>query len=139
MNIEHLKALREQRAEMVRAIEDRKAILQQIDDKISDALSDIAYKAMEAAGKTSGDVTITPFDGLRFKASVSKTVKYDSAKLQALAATLPWQKTTQLFKIDFSVPEENYKALQKLEPDLAAKIEEARTVKYGAMKITPIE
>lgn len=139
MNIEHLRALREQRMDIVASIEERKAILQQIDDKISDVLSDIAYKAMEAAGKNSGDVTITPFDGLRFKASVSKTVKYDTEKLMRLASTMPGQKVTQLFKIDFSVSEESYKALQKFEPELAAKIEEARTVKYGAMKIIPIE
>lgn len=139
MNIENLRALREQRASILSALEQQKSILAEIDAKITDVLSETARKALAAADKTSGDVTITVVDGLQFKATVPKTVKYDSDRLQQVAATLPWQKTTQLFKIDFSVPEANYKALQKLEPELAAKIEEARTVKYGAMKIIPVE
>lgn len=139
MNIEHLKALCEQRKEVVALIEQQKSILQQIDDRITDVLSDNAFKIMEAAGKNSGDVTMTLADGTRYKASVSKTVKYDSDYLFQLASTIPWDEARSIFKIDFSVPEANYQALQKLKPELAEKVAAARTVKYGDIKIIPIE
>lgn len=139
MNIEHLKALREQRKEVVALIEQQKSILQQIDDRITDVLSDNAFKIMEAAGKNSGDVTMTLADGTKYKASVSKTVKWDSDALKEGAKDFTWDEVRSMFKIDFSVPEANYQALQKLKPELAEKVAAARTVKYGDIKIIPIE
>jgi hypothetical protein len=37
------------------------------------------------------------------------------------------------------VPEAKYNALKDIEQMLAEKVEDARTVKYGDLKITPIE
>lgn len=52
---------------------------------------------------------------------------------------MSWQEAQGLFKIDFSVSEANYKAAQNLKPELAEKLLDARTVKYGDLKISIVE
>lgn len=70
------------------------------------------------------------------KIEVKKTVDWDSAKLMAVAQTLPWERVSAIFKIEFSVSEKIYEGLQAAAPELAKQIESARTVKYGAPKVT---
>ena len=128
--------LLEERSLALSRISGQKARIQKIDEIIVERLAEQAKNAMSA--KTHGDVTLETPAG-KFKASIDKTVKWDSTKLQNLAATLPWEKVIGIFKIDFSVPEAKYNALKDIEPMLAEKVEDARTVKYGDLKITPIE
>jgi hypothetical protein len=91
-----------------------------------------AARLLETAGKDNGSVTFT-HDGMRFKGVAEKTVKWDSAKLQAVAATMPWDQVERLFKIEFSVPEANYKAL--LNPTLRDALTQARTTKIAPLKV----
>lgn len=139
MDHRHLNALREQRRQVVAEIERNKAILQQIDDHFAEVLGAGMREMMSTSGKQSGEITWTLEDGSRYKGSVSKTVKYDSDKLQRIASSMPWDKAQNVFKIELSVPEATYQDIRKLDPALAREIEEARTVRYGDIKVTPIE
>jgi hypothetical protein len=60
-------------------------------------------------------------------------VKWDSKKLQAVAATMPWEKIEKVFKIEFSVPERTFKAIT--EDKLMELLKPARTVEFSAPKI----
>lgn len=113
--------------------------INQISEAIHDSLSDTAAKLFSESGKPAGDVTMTIDGAGKFKASISKTVKWDSTKLQNIAASMPWNEAVGLFKIDFTVPEENFKAAQTMKPELAEKLLDARTVKYGDLKIVAID
>lgn len=139
MDYSHLNALREQRRNVVALIEQQKAILQQIDDRFAEVLGAGMREMMSTSGKQSGEITWTLEDGSKYKGSISKTVKYDSEKLQRIASTMPWDKAQKVFKIDLSVPEITYQNIVKLDPALAIEIEDARTVRYGEIKVTPIE
>lgn len=106
-----------------------------VTDELASRVSNEAAALFQAQGKTSGDVTFV-VDGVKLKASVSKTVKWDSDKLKAIASAMPWEAAHRIFDIDFKVPEATFKAIP--DPELVAKLEEARTVKYGEMTIKPI-
>lgn len=106
-----------------------------VTDELASRVSNEAAALFQAQGKTSGDVTFV-VDGVKLKASVSKTVKWDSDKLKDIASTMPWEAAHRIFDIDLKVPEATFKAIP--DPELVAKLEEARTVKYGEMTIKPI-
>lgn len=108
-----------------------------INAEITSRLSDTAAKLFEKSEKTAGDVTFETPDGGKFKASISKTVSWDSGQLQSIARQLPYEQVELLFDIKFAVPEAKYKALT--DPALKAKLDEARTVKYGELSIKPVE
>lgn len=139
MDYRHLNALREQRRNVVALIEQQKAILQQIDDRFAEVLGAGMREMMSTSGKQSGEITWTLEDGSKYKCSVSKTVKYDSEKLQRIASAMPWEKAQKVFRIELSVPEATYQNIVKLDPALANEIEDARTVRYGDIRVTPIE
>ena len=105
--------------------------------EITNRLSDTAAKLFEKSNKISGDVTFETPDGGKFKASISKTVSWDNGRLQSIARQFPYEQVEMLFDIKFSVPEAKYKALT--DPELKAKLDEARTVKYGELSIKPVE
>lgn len=109
-----------------------------IEAAIGKALEHQARNAFQAAGKIAGDITLTTEAG-KVKASISKSVKWDTSKLQAIASSMSWAEARGVFKIDFSVPEANYKAAQTMRPELAAKLLDAREVKYGDLKLDIIE
>lgn len=109
-----------------------------IQGEIEKQLFDVAMQSFKNQDKTSGDLTLLT-DAGKVKASISKTVKWDSAKLQKIASGMSWAEAQGVFKIDFSVPEANYKAAQNLKPELAEKLLDARSVKYGDLKLAIIE
>lgn len=109
-----------------------------LEELINKALFDDAMQSYKNENKLSGDLTLLT-DAGKIKASISKTVKWDSKKLQAIASTMSWAEAQGVFKIDFTVPEANYTAAQNLKPELAEKLLDARTVKYGDLKLTIIE
>lgn len=112
-----------------------KGEIEQLEDELFNRLQSDADALFQAAGKNSGDVTFER-DGLKFKASIGKSVSWDGAKLQEIAASMDWPTVQRIFKIDFGMAEATFKAI----PDeaLRARIEEARTVKLGALTIKPV-
>lgn len=86
-----------------------------------------AKQALAQADKTHGSITLPLQDGFVVKADAKQTVKWDSAKLQEVAQTLPWERVNALFGITFKMSETIYKGVAALSPDLRAKIDAART------------
>ena len=93
-------------------------------------------RSLAEAGKEHGTVRLPMQDGLTVKADVAKTVKWDSAKLLTLAQTMPWAAVTRVFKVEFSMSETAYAGVAAVAPDLQAKVDAARTVTFGAPKIS---
>jgi hypothetical protein len=120
----------------VAALEEAKADLAEVTSAIKSRFAFAADELYHEAGKMHGTVNLGTGEGFKVQADVSRTVKYDSEKLKSIAATLPWEKVSKLFKITFEVPEKTYTALAAVDPDLYEKIEEARQVRYGDMKLT---
>lgn len=102
-------------------------------------LYDSAKAAFQQADKDSGTLTLAVQGGVAAKVDISKTVKWDSAALLTLSKGMPWERVQSLFKIEFSIPENTYKALRDLDPALADKVDEARTVRFGEPKIKLIK
>lgn len=72
-------------------------------------------------------------EGIKLTGEVKATVKWDSAALESVASTMPYEQVKRVFKIDFSVPEKVYKEASE---DLRLKLNAGRTVKYSEPKIT---
>lgn len=94
-----------------------------------------AKAALAQSGKDHGSITLPLQDGYSVKADAKQTVKWDSAKLQAVAQTLPWERVNALFGIKFSMSETIYKGVSALSPELRAKIDAARTTTIGEPSI----
>jgi hypothetical protein len=94
-----------------------------------------AKAAYDQAGKEHGTLSLPLQGGLMAKLDVTKKVEWDSEKLLKLAQTMPWERVTAMFKIVFAVSETTYKGIAVLDGDLKAKIDDARTVKFGQPKI----
>jgi len=73
-------------------------------------------------------------DGHKIKGSISKSVKWDSDKLQRMASIMGWDEIQHYFKITFSMSETVFKGMLPgpLQEEMAA----ARTVKYGDLKVS---
>jgi len=110
-----------------------KGRLDELETAFTAALVGEAAAEFNEAGKSEGDITFRA-NGVKVKATVPKTVKWDSAKLQAIAAEMPWSTVERLFDIKFGMKESTYKAI----PDeaLLAKVNEARTTKVGELKVS---
>lgn len=106
-----------------------------IQSEIDVRLRDSAKAAFTQQQKVSGTLSMSLQDGIIAKVDIDKDVKWDSDKLLAVAQTLPWDCVRSLFKLAVSVPENTYKVLKDVDPALAAKVDEARTVKYSDPKI----
>lgn len=101
----------------------------------SDAAADQKYAD---ENKQHGVVHFT-LDNVPLTADISKKVEWDSNKLMAVAAKLPWEKVQTLFKIEMSMGEKVFAVIDAgaIAPEIVADIKAARTVKYGEPKITP--
>lgn len=87
--------------------------------------------AFEAAGKQHGTVTLDLGENLTGKADIRRTVSWDTAALMRVAQSLPWERASKLFKIEFTMPEANFKALENIDPPLAEIVAKARVTKYS--------
>lgn len=105
-------------------------------EEISRRLGDSCKAAFDQAEKVHGTVNLPLQNGLTAKCEITKKVEWDSDKLMDVAKTMPWDRVVKLFKIAFSVPEKIYDGIDAVDPELRKKLDEARTVKYGAPKIT---
>lgn len=72
-------------------------------------------------------------EGIKLTGEVKATVKWDSAALEAVAQSMPYDQVKRVFKIDFSVPEKTYKEASE---ELRLALNAGRTVKYSEPKIT---
>jgi len=84
-------------------------------------------QAYAQAMKDHGTLNIDLPDGWGIKAKINKSVKYDSRLLMDVAAQMPWERAQKLFKVNVSMTETLYKALDAVDPDLKAKVDEGRT------------
>lgn len=89
--------------------------------------------AFNQQNKVSGEFTLER-EGVKLKGAIGKTVKWDSAKLMAIASAMPWDEAARLFKIEFSMTETAFKGVP--EGELRAKLIDARTVAYSPLSIS---
>lgn len=93
-------------------------------------------------GKVSGTLKLPSGDaGFRLGCEIEKDVKWDSKKLLAAAGGMPWAQFTAIFKLTLEIPAKIWAGLEAGNPELAAKLKDARTVKYTPKppKLLPVE
>ena len=124
-----------------RVLADFKGRLVAVNAEIDTRLAPSVAAAILASKKTHGVVNapVPLSNTLSMKIDMPKKVEWDSAKLMAVAQTLPWPQVEAIFKIEFSVPEKIYGGLAAGNPELAKLIDAARTVKYGKAKVSLVE
>lgn len=124
-------------ADNIRKLDEAIAKLEQAKASISLALAtrtkDALAAALADAGKTQGSIT-AEIDGVKLNYEVKPKITWDSKRLQAVAAEMPWDKVEKIFSIKFSVKETTYKALT--DDALIASLNEARTVEHTEPKIS---
>jgi len=104
-----------------------------------------AQIAKEAGKDKDGGSKTVEMHGAKFSIEAEKKVSWDSAQLQAVAATLPWKVVAAIFKIKFEISEAKYKSLVEnadagmFDPEVLEKIKAARTVEIGEAKIKTAE
>lgn len=116
-----------------------RAWLATVQMEVDRRLYDSVKEAFRQAGRDNGSLSMPVQGGIVAKVDISKTVKWDSQALLTLSKGMPWDRVQSLFKIDFSIPENTYKALRDLDPALADKVDEARTVRFSEPKIKLIK
>jgi hypothetical protein len=124
-------------ADNIRKIDQAIATLEATRMVISTALfnrtKDTLAAALADAGKTQGSIT-AEVDGVKLNYELKPKITWDSKRLQAVAAEMPWDKVEKIFSIKFSVKETTYKALT--DDALIASLNEARTVEHTEPKIS---
>ena len=112
-----------------------KALIDAAKAKISEAEAGIIAehgalfeKHLQETGLTHGQHS-TEIDGVKLTFKIGQRVDWDSNVLESIANTLPWDQVRRIMKIEFSVPEKNFKALE--DNELKDRLMDARTVKYG--------
>jgi hypothetical protein len=80
-------------------------------------------------------------DGFKLTAETKNDVKWDSARLLAIAETMAWPTVKQMFKIELSMGAETYRAVSLADPELGKRLQEARTVtpKDQPLKLVRVE
>ena len=116
-----------------------KADVAAINDEISSRIAISAKASLDQAGKDAGTVNLELQDGVTAKCVATKTVKWDSKKLEAVARTMDWGRVQKLFTLKFGMSETVYKGIDAVDPELRARIDEARTVTISEPKITLID
>lgn len=92
-------------------------------------------EAMSLKEKDYGTFNIVVM-GNDLKVNVPQSVKYDSAKMLAIAMGMTWEKANKTFKIECGMAEKVYGSLDALDPDLKKAVDAARTTKTGTPTIT---
>lgn len=111
-----------------------KCLTNDLNNELVDRHAHTAAKVFEQEAKQCGEVTFILPNGLKFKASIDKTVKWDSKELENISSTMDWPTIQELFNIEFSIGELKYRGITDAE--LKARIDKARITKYGKLKIT---
>lgn len=129
-------ALFETQVAAARDVEDAKRWLIMINDEINERFAQATVDALAALGKEAGTVTQSIGNGLAIEGKVDKKVEWDSEALLKTATSMPFDRAQQIFKFAVSVPEKIYAGIKVADPGLAAVIDEARTIKFSAPKVT---
>lgn len=115
-----------------------------LNDELTIVIDPATYIKQAGKDKSGGAATFE-IGGVKFNAEAEKKVKWDSKKLQNLAAKLDWKVVVSIFKITFEVSETSYKNVVTsvsagLIPEaILEEINEARTVKIEEAKIKSAE
>lgn len=120
------------RALIEASIAECKARLAETNQAIATRFHDQIANAYQREGKQGGVVRIS-LDGKSYRVDTDKTVKWDSDECQRIAGSIPFEVAVEVFKIEYSVTETIFKAV---DDELRAKLMKARTVKYHEPKIT---
>lgn len=113
-------------------IDSAKEKMDAIQAELRNRFEPVLREALAQQDKQYGQHTFDA-DGVKLTAEVKATVKWDSAALEKIASNLPWETVSRVFKIEFSVPEKNFKAIN--DQALLDKLVDARTVKYSDAKV----
>ena len=117
-------------------------------DRITEQMSQMLnpeYHLTNAGKMQSGGSTTIEENDVKFVVEAKKEVKWDSAKLQNIAARMPWEMVESIFKIAFEITETSYKNCLNntksgmLDAQIMALIDDARTVQIGEAKIKTAE
>lgn len=119
--------------EITETIAYHKGIVEKINAELLARYEEKFKEEFERAGKSEGELT-RKFDGVSITMAVKPKIKWDNKKLENVAANLPWEVVSNLFKIEFSITETKYKAI--IDPALKNAVTDARTVEHTAPKIT---
>jgi hypothetical protein len=125
--------LREAVAAQNAIIDSAKEKLDGINTELRRRFEAVLRTSLEQQDKLSGQHTFE-VDGFKLTGEVKATYKWDSAALEKVARTMPHQTVERLFKIEFSIPEKNYKSIT--DQPLLDRLDSARTVKYSDPKIS---
>lgn len=109
-----------------------KATIEAIYAELLERYGKTFQQELAEAGKQDGEMT-RDIDGQRLTFAIKAKVKWDSGKLQEVAATMDPSLVYKVFKIEFSVPERTFKAMT--DDKLVKQLTEARTVEYTNPKI----
>lgn len=118
--------------EITETIAYQKTILEGINAELLARYGERFASELSAAGKVEGEIS-REVDGIKMTYAIKPKVKWDGAKLEAIASTLEWDIAKRVFKIDFSVPEKTYKAIT--DKALLSQLTDARTVEYSEPKV----
>lgn len=113
-----------------RALAEAQADVKEYGAEVARRFAATAKAAYEAAGKEHGKVSFDLHSGLAIEANTSKSVSWDNDKLMAIARDLSWTEVDHYFTVKFTMSETIYKGLLP-GSDIKAKVDAARTVKYG--------
>jgi hypothetical protein len=116
-----------------------KTALAEVEAVIADRQAALAADVLTKADKQFGGSLTFSHNGVRYKAEVKKTIKWDSDKLREIASTLPWEQVQRLFDIEFSVTENTYKGIAAADPAMKARIDDARTVRLSPLDVKLID
>lgn len=109
-------------------IDSAKAKIEETNALIFERHGKLLETHLAEAGLNHGQHSVE-IDGIKITMKITQKVDWDSNVLESIANTLPWEQVRRIMKIDFSVPEKNFKALQ--DDELKDRLTDARTVKYS--------
>lgn len=124
---------------------DMKAEVKLIDEELQARFGVFVAECFAEDEKLHGQLTVFIPAEPKFslKAEISKKVVWDSGMLEGIvsewmtAGKLTWEQVQKLCKIEFSISEKVYSALEAANPELKKAVDDARTVIYGdAPKLT---
>jgi hypothetical protein len=110
-----------------------KRAVSDLNERIKSVAAPLLLNGYERAGKHDGTIRFVSGNH-QFKCEVGKRVTWDSGLLAALAAQMDPREAALLFKVDYSVPEAQFKGIT--DTALRHNLTQARTVKYAEPKIT---
>lgn len=137
IKVQSLQELHDARESVNQQIQQLKTKLSEIDGAIVHRTKGLVEQMFTLAGKQSGTVKVAGDDGMVINGEIPKKVEWDTAKLMAVAETMSAEEALEIFDIKFSVPEKKFTSLAgRVDPAAHQAILDARTVKYGDMKIS---